>query len=257
MAYAKSIFRVLSMITLLILTQKSVDARSKNRLRGVQVIPGKCEGTDRRAAEGAILDASYIASAGYSAAINYQNPPFSMFFDSTPENSHTVANIYQRIMYAEQGKSNLIGVTCQDTYNRCNSSRRPEKILAAYSVQFSGQHRAPQVVMCPSGLALQRAPEPCASNPGGISLGWLMVHSMTSLNMISGTGLNISDSINDTAGDVMENVLMGQETINDANAYSYLAAWSWAVGLGGPPWNGKLKCLDNLHKGDRHATLPP
>ena len=224
--------------------------------RGIQIIPNTCLGKDLFATENAILDASYLASAGMNAAASWRGPPFSMFFDPTRRNSHTVYGIFQRIMRAQQGSGGHIGVTCQDLFNHCNSSINSTKITPAYSVQYPSQHRMPQIIMCPAGLALPRDPEPCSENPGGISLGWLMVHVMVHLSVISGSALKINGLGNGTAREVTERVLMGKETIGNASAYAYLGDWSWACGLGGPPWNQQRQCLENLRHGNRDASLP-
>lgn len=223
--------------------------------RGIQVMPGTCEGKDLVAAESAIIDASRLASAGHYAAASYSKPPFIMFFDPTRENSYTVAAVFQRMIHAEQGLSSLIRVSCLDTYNRCNSSRKSGQIMPAYSVQIRNQHHAPEIVMCSAGLALPRDAEPCTEYPGGVSLGWLMVHLMSGLSLISGSQSKISDTKTGTAREVMDQVLMGNETIGNANAYGYLGVWSWALGLGGSPWNRRQTCLENARKGDPDATL--
>lgn len=222
---------------------------------GIQVMLGTCKSEDLNIAESAIIDASRLASAGHYAATSYNKPPFNMFFDPTRENSYIVAAVFQRIIHAQQGLSSLIRVSCLDTYNRCNSSKKPQNIMPAYSVQFPNQHHAPEIVMCSAGLELPRDAEPCTEYPGGISLGWLMVHLMSSLSLISGSQLKINDTKTSTAREVMDQVLMGNETIGNANAYGYLGVWSWALGLGGSPWYRRQTCLENARKGNPDATL--
>lgn len=231
------------------------DAGSIRPTRGIKIIPGTCQGKDLLKAEYAIIDASRLTSAGYFAAKTFNNTPFNMFFDPTPQNSFHVGTVYQRIMHSQQGRGSLIGVTCQDTYNRCNYSMSENTTMPAYSAQFSSQHRALQIVLCSKGLALPRDPEPCSADPGRISLGWLMVHEMTGLSVISGSKLNISDLKIGTAREVMEKVLTGQETTEDADAYGYLGIWSWALGLGGPLWSRRRQCLGNARRGNPDAAL--
>ena len=226
---------------------------------GIKVVPDTCVGDDLKATQNAILDAGYLAKAGMIAAASWMKPPFSMFFDSTRWNSHKVHGVYQRIMRAEQGSGGHIGVTCKDSYNRCNSTTNLGGITPAYSVQWTTEHRMPQIILCPAGLALPRDPEPCSAYPSGITLGWLMVHMMVHLKVISGPMLTIEDVGTGTARDVTDRVLFGQETIGRASAYAYLGGWSAAVGLGGPrrpPWNQKRTCFENLRKGNRDARLP-
>lgn len=236
-------------VTILALTLTMANAKPITANRGIQIMPGTCQGEDLLNAQNAILDASYLAGAGRYAAARFTDPPFNMFFDPTVQNSFDVAQVYRRILAAQQGATNRIGVFCRDIYNRCSSSDNQSSVVPAYSVQFPQKHRSPQIILCAKGLALPRDPEPCSDYPGGISLGWLMVHVMTSLSLISGSEPPINDVDIVTARKVMERVVIGQDTMGDANAYSYLGTWAWALGLGGPPWNRRQTCLENAEKG--------
>ena len=242
-------FRLVPIVIILSLTLTLANAKPITPIRGIQIIPGTCQGEDLISVQNAILDVGYLAGAGRYAAARFIDPPFNMFFDPTVQNSFDVVQVYQRILAAQQGASNRIGVFCQDIYNRCSSSDNQSKVVPAYSVQFPQKHRAPQIILCAKGLALPRAPEPCSDYPGGISLGWLMVHVMTGLSLISGSQPPINDLEIDTARKVMQRVVIGQDTMGDANAYSYLATWAWALGLGGPPWNRRHTCLENSQQG--------
>ncbi|KAL8793900.1 MAG: hypothetical protein Q9195_003519 [Heterodermia aff. obscurata] len=242
-------FRSVLIVTVLALTLATATARPTTPVRGLQIIPGTCTGEDLVSAQNAILDASYLAGAGRYAAAKFVDPPFNMFFDATMQNGFDVAQVYQRILAAQQGKGNRISVFCQDIYNRCNSSQNQTDVVPAYSVQTPEKHRAPQIILCAQGLALPRDLEPCTDYPGGISLGWLMVHVMTGLSLISGSHPPINDLEIDTARKVMQRVVIGQDTMADANAYSYLGTWAWALGMGGPPWDRRRMCLDNAQKG--------
>ena len=242
-------FRLVPIVTIFALTLTTANAEPITTTRGIQIIPGTCQGEDLLSAQNAILDASYLAGAGRYAAAKFTNPPFNMFFDPTMQNSFDVAQVYQRILNAQQGTSNRINVFCRDKYNRCSSRDNQSAVVPAYSVQFPRKHQAPEIILCAKGLALPRNPEPCSDYPGGISLGWMMVHVMTSLTLISGSHPPINDSEIDTARKVMERVVIGQGTLGDANAYSYLGTWAWALGLGGPPWTRRQKCLENAERG--------
>ena len=222
---------------------------------GIRIFPNTCAGEDLTAAENAISDASYLARAGMKAAASWAQPPFSMFFDPIQWTGHVVYGVLHRVMRAQEGGAG-IGVTCQDFYGRCNTTAKA--IKPAYSVQYSSREHMPQIVMCPAGLALPRDPEPCSEYPGGITLGWLMVHMMVHLKVVSGSRLIINDTGTSSAREVSEMVLMGQDTIVKASAYAHLGGWSYAVGLGGPRGPSEYRrkaCLENLRKGDRDAML--
>ena len=234
---------------ILALDMTTTNARPVMPIRGIQLIPGTCAGQDLVSAQNAILDASYLAGAGRYAATKFTDPPFNMFFHPILQNGHDVAQVYQRILTVHQGASNRINVFCQDKYNRCTSSDNQTKVVPAYSVQFPRQHQAPEIILCAKGLALPRDPEPCSDYPGGITLGWLMVHVMTTLSLISGSLPPISDVEIETARKVTERVARKQDTMRDSNAYSYLASWAWALGLGGVPRNQRQMCLENAQKG--------
>ena len=249
MLESRSIFRWVLEVLILALTLTKTHARSVTRIRGIQIIPGTCTGKELLAAQNAILDASYYAGAGRYAAVRFLDPPFNMFFHPILQNGYDVAQVYWRILEAQQGTSSRINVYCEDKYNRCTTAVNQTKVVPAYSVQFPQKHRAPEIILCAQGLALPRDPDPCTDYPGGISLGWLMVHVMTGLSLISGSHPPISDLEIDTAREVMHRVMIGQDTMRDSNAYSYLGTWAWALGLGGPPWNRRQKCLENADKG--------
>ena len=250
-------FRSVLVVIILALTLTTAIARPVTPIRGIQIIPETCTGGDLISAQNAILDASYLAGAARYAAARFIDPPFNMFFNPTVQNGFDVAQVYQRILAAQQGASNRINVYCQDIYNRCTSSDNETNVIPAYSVQYPQKHRAPHIILCAKGLALPRDPDPCTDYPGGISLGWLMVHVMTGLSVISGSEPPINDLEIDTARKVMERVVIGQDTMKDANAYSYLGSWAWALGLGGPPWNQRQTCLENAEKGYFDEILWP
>ena len=250
-------FRSVLLVIILALTSTTAIARPVTPTRGIQIIPGACMGGDLLSAQNAILDASYLADAGRYAATKFTDPPFNMFFHPAVQNGLDVAQVYRRIIAAQQGVSNRINVYCQDIYNRCTSSNNQTNVVPAYSVQFPQNHRAPHIILCAKGLALPRDPDPCTDYPGGISLGWLMVHVMTGLSLISGAQPPINDLEIDTASKTMERVIIGQDTMKDANAYSYLGTCAWALGLGGSPWNRRQTCLENAEKGHFDEILWP
>lgn len=255
---AKSPWSFLIVVLLFSIPHFTMSQAARTAPGGIRVIPNTCAGEDLTAAENAISDASYLAKAGMKAAASWTQPPFSMFFDQTQWTSHVVYGVLYRVMRAQEGGGVGVGVTCQDFYGRCNSTAKTTQITPAYSVQYPGQHRMPQIIMCPAGLALPRDPEPCTEYPGGITLGWLMVHMMVHLKVISGSRLTVNDTGTGIAREVTEMVLMGQDTIGKASAYAYLGGWSCAVGLGGPrrpPKHQRTTCLENLRKGDRDATI--
>ena len=242
-------FRSGLIVIILALALTRANARPVTSIRGIQIVPGTCTGDDLVSAQNAILDAGSFASAGRYAAARFTDPPFNMFFSARMQDGFDVAQVYQRILDAQQGNSNRINVFCLDKYNRCDSSNNQTQVVPAYSAQFPQKHRAPEIILCAKGLALPRDPDPCTAYPGGVSLGWLMVHVMTGLSLISGSQPRINDQTIDTARKVMERVVIGQDTMGDANAYSYLGTWAWALGLGGPPWNRRQTCLENAEQG--------
>lgn len=217
--------------------------------RGTTVIPGKCTGDSLTAVKTSILDASYLAGAGLNAAANFTELPFRYFFKGDIATSNTVAGVYNRVISSQLGNGELVGVTCEDVFNRCSTGAI---VNPGYAAQTPG--RAPIIVICPFAFTLPRNPTPCSTKkPGTISLGYLMLHEMTHIASISGPDLDIKDRTGETARDVQDHLDDGGDTTLDANAYAYLGSWSWDMGLGGPPWNQQLTCLENFKTGQFDA----
>lgn len=234
------------------------ETRQFNPTRGLRMIPGKCEGPDYETMKTAMLDAGYLAGAALIAAASFGNIPFKYFFGSDPATANKVADVFTRIQQAQSGNLDLIGTTCEDVYNNCGDAHPdPNNVVPAYTAQLKGSGRAPIIVFCRVGLALKRNPVPCTANPGTISLGWLMVHSMTNIYHIQGPGLDIQDKGGDTARQIGNEVQQGVDTTINAKPYAYLGSWAWDMGLGGEPWNQQKVCLNNFWRGNFDTTLAP
>ncbi|KAL6719570.1 hypothetical protein ACLMJK_001490 [Lecanora helva] len=217
--------------------------RQRSR-RGIQVLPGKCDGAQLLAAENAILDASYLATAGLNAASNFERPPFSYFFQNNVSTANFVAGILQRVVLSQQGKGYPIDVTCEDKYQHCH----PE--TTSYAVNFIERSENPSlIVLCPLALSRRRNPIPCTANPGALSLGWLMLHTMVTTHSVSPPPLAIIETPSDRARSVQDALRSGKDTTRMADAYAHLGSWSWDLGLGGPPWDQKRICLGNFWRG--------
>ncbi|MCJ1230424.1 hypothetical protein MMC12_007098 [Toensbergia leucococca] len=217
--------------------------------RGIQFLPGECKGPDIQTMKNAILDASYLASAGINAAASFADPPFNYFFNPSLETSTTVAGVLHRVISSQLGNSQLIGVSCNDTWSHCGKSTGRNSFTGAYTVQDPMLNRAPVIILCPTALALPRNPTPCTVPPGTITLGWTMLEQLVQIYSISGPGLDVRQLARLTAADVGNSVKAGEDTTMDARAYSYLGSWAWDLGLGGPPWDQRILCLRNFNAG--------
>ena len=210
----------------------------------VTVSSGECTQDQIATLNTAILDASYLAGAALNAAANFTELPFRYFFKGDLQTANTVAGVYRRVQYSQRGGGNLIWVACRDILNSCESG---SLINPAYIAQ--GTTAAPVIVFCPAGLALSRNPVPCTQTPGAISLGWVMLHEMIHAASISGPDLEIYDTTGETPRDVQDALNDGKDTTLDASSYAHLGTWAWDMGLGGPPWNQRMTCLQNFPKG--------
>ena len=210
---------------------------------GIWIQPGSCKDQDQIALENAILDASYLAGAGLHAASNFSNPPFSYFFKDDPATANAVASVYNGVQSAQTGGGPLIIASCEDTEHVC------EEGPLAYAAQYNHfQNKPPTIVFCPESLTLPRNPTPCTQNPGGDSLGSVMLHEMSHIWSISGTD-KVQDVTGESAHDVNNALVNGVDTTTDAQAFALLGSWAWDMGLGGPPWNEQITCLDRFSQG--------
>ena len=216
-------------------------------LRGLQLIPGKCTGAQLTAMHNAIRDAGLLVTAALEAESKFTQVPFSYFFKNDLGTANDVAAVYRRMQNALQGRGSLIGASCEDTFDACNQGDGSTQ--ASYAAQWNepGATKAPLVIFCPFGLKLKRNPTPCTTQPGTVSLGWLMIHTLSHIYSISGPDKYIEDDVGETARDVHNALLMDHDTTLISNAYAHLGSWSYDLGLGGPE---NQYCLSNFWRGN-------
>lgn len=149
--------------------------------KGIQIIPGQCQGDALTTIQNAILDASYLAGAGLSGASSFTSPPFSCFFQPDQEVANSVAGFLVRVQQSQLSNGQLIGATCEDVYNRCGPLRSKANGDSgiAYLAQDKNGRYAPIIVVCPAGLLLPRNLVLCTADPGAQSLGGSILHEMT------------------------------------------------------------------------------
>ena len=226
-----------------------LDRRRPWTSRGIQVLPGGCTGNDLDNVNTAIIDAGRLAGAGLTAAADFSARPFDYFFKEDPATANTVAGVFRRIQSSGQGNGRLIGLTCIDVYQRCETGD-----AASYGYSAQVTNRAPVIVLCPKSLALPRVSPPCTQDPRRRSLGARILHYMCYINSISGPMLRMYDeetvSSVDTARAVNVLLKAGFDTTREAKAYSHLASWAWDLGLGASTEGHQRNCLDDFSKGD-------
>ena len=214
--------------------------------KGLQVVSGKCTGSQLLVVQNAIRDAGLLVSAAITATAEFEEVPFAYFFKDDIKTANDVAGVFRRMQAALQGQGSLIGLSCDDLYHSCGVG--PQSVQASYSAQWHdpSSTRAPVIVLCPFGLKLQRNAIPCTGNPGTISLGWLIIHTLSHIYSISGPDKVIVDSVGESARHVHYDLAGGKDTTMISNAYAHLGSWSYDVGLGGSP---DTHCLSSFWRG--------
>lgn len=215
--------------------------------RGVQIIPGGCEGEQLKAMETAIVDANFLAAAAINAAVSFTSPPFNYFFKGDVETSKTVTGALQQVQSALQKKGPQVNVTCTDTYRQCR--RSVTRLILGYNRHAPAPENESEVHLCALGLGLSTNPKPCTEDPGAVSLGFILLHELMHVRQISPPGLRIEDLSGRTAQSVNDALIAGRNTTLDGNAYSFMGSMAWDMGLGGKPSKERVTCLQNFENG--------
>ncbi|KAL8851137.1 MAG: hypothetical protein Q9221_003940 [Calogaya cf. arnoldii] len=213
--------------------------------RGIIIEAGACPGQQLETVRNAVIDASYLAAAGLSAASSFRQLPFTYFFKSNLGTAKEVGAILQRVVDAQKGLGEPIYVTCQDKYKNCDGTN------AGYTAQHLKPSGIPaKLVLCPLGLSLRRNPKPCTARPGAITLGWLMLHNLVLVKSIAGPTFPIIDMQGaETASEVRKKLVYNEDTTKLADAYAHLGSWSYDLGFGFEPWHQENTCEDSFWSG--------
>ena len=197
---------------------------------GIQ-LNSDCKAQNAANMSNALFDAGIYARAVNLAASSGSDGFYTRFFSSqSRQNVSSIAGAATRSIH---GAGPHVDLYCPDIENICGDPN-----ILGYSFAPSWLGNA-YVVLCPSALALGRAPEPCSALQPGTQISASSSHVL--LHLIF-TLTNVVNSIisNSVYGSLACSQLVNStsDPTKNADSFAQLAIAQWAYGLGGAPYDG-------------------
>lgn len=183
------------------------------------------------AAEDALFEAGVYAHSLGLAANDSSSSVFPLFFPAASR--QTVSVIATAAAQGIKGIGPHVDLYCTDVQDRCNNSN-----ILGYSFTPSYIGNA-YIVLCPSAIALGKAPPPC-DKPGGkyspsTSTSHVLFHLLTTLNNVV-TTVMAESAYGRVACKHLTNSTLVDPTKNP-DSFAQLAMAHWAYGPGGTPYS--------------------
>ena len=209
---------------------QSLDSSFAAASDGIQ-LNSDCKSRNATNMSNALFDAGIYARAVNLAASSGSDGFYTRFFSN--QSSQNVSSIAGAATRSIHGGGPHVDLYCSDIENICGD---PNILGYTFAPSWLGNA---YIVLCPSALALGRAPEPCSAlqpeTQISASSSHVMFHLLLTLN-------NVVNSIisNSVYGSLACSQLVNStsDPTSNADSFAQLAIAQWAYGLGGAPYDG-------------------
>ncbi len=197
---------------------------------GIQ-LNSDCKAQNATTMSNTLFDAGLYARAVRLAARDSSNGLYTHFFPTqSRQNVSLVAGAATRSIH---GAGPHVDLYCSDIESLCGN---PNILGYTFTPSYLGNA---YIVLCPSAIALGRAPEPCSALQPGVQISasstHVLIHLLFTLN-------NVVKSVisNSVYGPLACSQLVNStsDSTKNADSFAQLAIAQWAYGLGGAPYHG-------------------